>query len=294
MRILFIGCVQSSEMFLKKIIEDKADIVGVITKSESKFNADFVDLTDICIKNDIDCIYAKNINAPEIKKYIKSKYVDLILCLGWSQLLDKEILEIPRIGSIGFHPAELPMNRGRHPIIWSLVLGLEKTASTLFLMNEMPDIGKILSQEYIIIDYKDDARTLYDKVMEKAVLQISKLIKAINNNLIDFKSNDFVEGNTWRKRNKEDGKIDWRMSSRGIYNLVRALTKPYVGAHFVYKDKEYKVWKAREIITNNYKNIEPGKVIKVISNKNFWVKTEDNIIEVLECDKICLKEGEYL
>lgn len=294
MRILFIGCVQSSEMFLKKIIEDKADIVGVITKSESKFNADFVDLTDICIKNDIDCIYAKNINAPEIKKYIKSKYVDLILCLGWSQLLDKEILEIPRIGSIGFHPAELPMNRGRHPIIWSLVLGLEKTASTLFLMNEMPDMGKILSQEYIIIDYKDDARTLYDKVMEKAVLQISKLIKAINNNLIDFKSNDFVEGNTWRKRNKEDGKIDWRMSSRGIYNLVRALTKPYVGAHFVYKDKEYKVWKAREIITNNYKNIEPGKVIKVISNKNFWVKTEDNIIEVLECDKICLKEGEYL
>lgn len=294
MRILFIGCVQSSEMFLKKIIEDKADIVGVITKSESKFNADFVDLTDICIKNDIDCIYAKNINAPEIKKYIKSKYVDLILCLGWSQLLDKEILEIPRIGSIGFHPAELPMNRGRHPIIWSLVLGLEKTASTLFLMNEMPDMGKILSQEYIIIDYKDDARTLYDKVMEKAVLQISKLIKAINNNLIDFKSNDFVEGNTWRKRNKEDGKIDWRMSSRGIYNLVRALTKPYVGAHFVYKDKEYKVWKAREIITNNYKNIEPGKVIKVISNTNFWVKTEDNIIEVLECDKICLKEGEYV
>lgn len=294
MRILFIGCVQSSEMFLKKIIEDKADIVGVITKSESKFNADFVDLTDICIKNDIDCIYAKNINAPEIKKYIKSKYVDLILCLGWSQLLDKEILEIPRIGSIGFHPAELPMNRGRHPIIWSLVLGLEKTASTLFLMNEMPDMGKILSQEYITIDYKDDARTLYDKVMEKAVLQISKLIKAINNNLIDFKSNDFVEGNTWRKRNKEDGKIDWRMSSRGIYNLVRALTKPYVGAHFVYKDKEYKVWKAREIITNNYKNIEPGKVIKVISNTNFWVKTEDNIIEVLECDKICLKEGEYL
>ena len=266
----------------------------MITKSEFKFNADFVDLTDICIKNDIDCIYAKNINAPEIKKYIKSKYVDLILCLGWSQLLDKEILEIPRIGSIGFHPAELPMNRGRHPIIWSLVLGLEKTASTLFLMNEMPDMGKILSQEYITIDYKDDARTLYDKVMEKAVIQISKLIKAINNNLIDFKSNDFVEGNTWRKRNKEDGRIDWRMSSRGIYNLVRALTKPYVGAHFVYKDKEYKVWKAREIITNNYKNIEPGKVIKVISNTNFWVKTEDNIVEVLECDKICLKEGEYL
>lgn len=98
----------------------------MITKSEFKFNADFVDLTHICIQNDIDCIYAKDINASEIKTYIKSKHVDLILYLGWSQLLDKQILEIPRIGSIGFHPAELPMNRGRHPIIWSLDSVLEK------------------------------------------------------------------------------------------------------------------------------------------------------------------------
>lgn len=104
-------------------------------------------------------------------------------------------------------------------------------------MNEMPDMGKILYQEYITIDYKDDARKLYDKVMKKAVFQISRLIKAISNNLIDLKSNDFVEGNTWRKRNKEDGKIDWRMSSRGIYNLVRALTKPYVGANLYIKVK---------------------------------------------------------
>ncbi|MFQ8877714.1 MAG: hypothetical protein ACLR7N_03875 [Roseburia hominis] len=42
-------------------------------------------------------------------------------------------------------------------------------------------------------------------------------------------------GNVWRKRGKRDGEIDWRMSSRAIYNLVRALTKPYVGAHFVYR-----------------------------------------------------------
>ena len=40
--------------------------------------------------------------------------------------------------------------------------------------------------------------------------------------------------------------IDWRMSSINIYNLVRALTRPYVGATFIYKDKHIKVWKARD------------------------------------------------
>ena len=39
------------------------------------------------------------------------------------------------------------------------------------------------------------------------------------------------------------------MTSQAIYNLVRALTKPYVGAHINYKEKEIIVWKV-EIIEN--------------------------------------------
>lgn len=36
MKVLFIGCVQSSEIFLKTLIRQEADIVGVITKRESR------------------------------------------------------------------------------------------------------------------------------------------------------------------------------------------------------------------------------------------------------------------
>ena len=57
---------------------------------------------------------------------------DLIICVGWSQILKSEILNIPKLGVIGFHPSKLPENRGKHPIIWSLVLGKKETASTFF------------------------------------------------------------------------------------------------------------------------------------------------------------------
>lgn len=132
MRILFIGCVKSSELFLRSLLEYGAEVAGVITKQESKINADFVDLSEICKEYKIDFLYVKNVNDDSAKDYMRSKKVDLILCLGWSQLLDSEVLSIPRLGSIGFHPAALPHNRGRHPIIWALALGLEKTASTFF------------------------------------------------------------------------------------------------------------------------------------------------------------------
>ncbi len=294
MKIVLIGCVKSSELFLKKLIEMKADVVGVITKKESGFNADFVDLGSICRVNGIDYLYVRNVNDRDSKAYLYAKEPELILCLGWSQLLDQEVLSIPTIGCIGFHPAALPCNRGRHPLIWALALGLEETASTLFMMDATADTGDILSQELIEIVYEDDAETLYDKVMESAVMQLEKLLTEFSLGFVKKLGQSVKSGNTWRKRGKEDGKIDWRMSSKGIYNLVRGLTKPYVGAHFVYKHQEYKVWKVKEIITDAYQNIEPGKILQVISKNQFIVKTGENLIEVLMCDDIELREGEYL
>lgn len=127
----------------KKLIEINAEVVGVVTKKESVFNADFVDLGDMCEENHIDCLYVKNINTEEAKDYMRQRKPDLVLCLGWSQILDQEILSIPSKGCIGFHPAQLPYNRGRHPLIWALVLGLRRTASTLFLMDSLRRIREI-------------------------------------------------------------------------------------------------------------------------------------------------------
>ena len=294
MRIVFIGCVESSYLFLKELIKNNIEIAGVVTKKESSFNSDFCDLSLICEENDIDYIHIKHINDVESKEYIASKRPDLILCLGWSQLVDKEILEMASRGCIGFHPAALPNNRGRHPIIWALALGLKKTASSLFFMDEEADNGTIISQEDIIIEYEDDAASLYKKIMDVAVLQLIKIINEIKENKTIECITSEVNGNNWRKRGKADGEIDWRMSSSSIYNLVRALTHPYVGAHFSYRGKEYKVWKAKEVITDVYDNIEPGKILKVESKHKFMIKTGNNVIEILDCDDVELIEGEYL
>lgn len=152
MRILFIGCVLSSEVLLTKLINMKCEIVGVITKKKSSFNNDFRDLGKICKINNIDFIYTDNINDGCSKEYINMKAPDVIYCFGWSQIIGEEVLMIPEKGVIGFHPTQLPNNRGRHPIIWALVLGLEKTASTFFFMDQGADTGDILSQVEKICD----------------------------------------------------------------------------------------------------------------------------------------------
>lgn len=293
MNILFIGTVEFSKRALQKLIEIDASPVGVITKEYSPFNADFTSLASVCEKHGIRYRFADDINEPETIQWIQKRDPDVIFCFGWSSLLRKTVLNIAPKGVIGFHPASLPQNRGRHPIIWAIALGLTQTASTFFFMDQGADSGDILSQEPVSIDYKDDASSLYGKITETAMHQIEGFVPALSKDTYLGVPQDHQKANTWRKRGKEDGLIDFRMSSRNIYNLVRALTKPYVGAHVEYNGQEVKIWKAREYECSR-DNIEPGKILSS-SPERLLVKCGDKAIGLIEHEFEKLpQEGEYL
>ncbi len=293
-KILFIGCVESSYILLSKLIESGKNVVGVITKEKSDFNADFSDLSPLCQQHNIPFLHVKNANEPEAIAFAKNLSPDICYCFGWSQLLKEELLSIFPIGTVGFHPAALPNNRGRHPIIWALALGLKETASSFFMITLGTDDGPIISQKIIAIDYEDDAKTLYDKILKTAVEQEIEFTNNFENEAVHFVSQDPSTGNSWRKREKKDGQIDWRMSSYTIYNLVRSLTKPYPGAHFVFKNEEYKVWKVQELRADGLENIEPGKVLDITDEGYMDIRVSDGIIRLLQYDKPILQKGDYL
>src|SRR5690606_14558084 len=113
---------------------------------------------------------------------------------------------------VGYHPTQLPYNRGRHPIIWTIVLGLRQTASTFFMITDEADAGDILSQETINVSSNDDANTLYKKLITVGETQIIELTNQFINNTVQPRKQDAALATTWRKRSKQDSKIDWRMS----------------------------------------------------------------------------------
>lgn len=153
-----------------------------------------------------------------------------------------------------------------------------------------------MSQRVVRISDSDDAKTLYSKLLKVGEEQVVKLTEDIINNRVRSFPQDESKVNYWRKRTKEDGKIDWRMGSKTILQLIKALTKPYVGAHFTYENRDYKVWAAKEIIYeyNIYANIEPGKIVAITLN-SFIVKVADGLLEITDCElDIIPKVGEYL
>jgi methionyl-tRNA formyltransferase len=293
MKIVFIGTVEFSEVALKKLLELKANVVGVITKEKSELNSDYVDLSYLAVENNIPFKYVKDVNHPNNVKWINLFTPDVIFCFGWSSLLKEEVLMSSRLGVVGYHPSLLPYNRGRHPIIWSLALGLIKTGSSFFFMDEGADTGDILDQDEVPIHFEDNARSLYDKLTSTAMNQLQRFLPLLQANSYTRIKQRAGIGNVWRKRGRNDGLIDFRMPSLSIYNLTRALSRPYVGAHCLYRNQEIKIWEVVPIMKGE-NNIEPGKVLSVDGGE-ISVKTGDGVVTIKSHEFFHLpNEGEYL
>ena len=170
----------------------------------------------------------------------------IIISVPWSKILSSTILSIPRLGCIGYHPTCLPSNRGRHPIIWTIALGLDKTASTFFKMDSSADSGPILSQKIIQLEKGTNASKLYSILTENAIKQVKKIIDTLDQGDIKFNAQP-KEANSWRLRNEEDGKIDWRMTADAIQCLVNSLSHPYLGAHCIYGQENVKIWECENM-----------------------------------------------
>lgn len=284
MRIVFIGAVEFSAHCLQEILENQGNVVSIFTLADSRthLHADFANLSEIADTNNLPIHYVRNINHPRNIKRIQASNPDIIFVFGWSQLISQDIINIPPQGCIGTHPALLPQNRGRHPIVWALVEGLKETGLTFFYIDEGTDSGDILWQEAFPITLEDDAATLYQKIKKCASTGITESLPLLKRNQAPRIPQDHSKATYWRKRTEKDGEIDWTANTMTAYNLIRALTHPYIGAHTYHQNAEIKVWKA-QLLNKSYSlqpQQSPGRVIDISAEGHLIVKTTDHALVI--------------
>lgn len=277
MKIIFIGGVKFSYEILKTILENNWNISVVFSYDDSKKEkiSDFISLDELCSKYNLQNIKVDKINAQNNIEIIKKIEPDIILVMGWSQLLNSEIISIPKIGVIGSHPTELPKYRGRAPIPWSILKGLKTSALTFFFIEEGTDSGDILDQRSFKLSSNDDATSVYKKVesVGKEMIQ-DNLTKLQNGNYTRKKQDvsNFIEN--WEKRGPQDGIIDWSRNSQEIHTLIRATTHPYPGAYTIFNGSKLIIWGA-EFSNEQSKGI--GKIMRV-NNFNVKIGTGKGVI----------------
>ena len=232
MRTAFVGAVEGSAVALGALIRAgmSPGLVITLTPKVSLRHSDYVDLTPLAKAGGSEIIYAADVNGPDVIEALRAFQTDLVLVIGWSQICGDAFRSVASIGNIGFHPSRLPRMRGRAVIPWTILLGEDVTAASLFWLDDGVDSGPILLQEPIAVAADETARTLYAKQTDALARMLPKAVELVRSGKASRIEQDHSLATYCAKRTADDGLIDWREPAEAILRLVRAVGAPYPGA----------------------------------------------------------------
>ena len=291
MNIVFMGTPDFAVESLKRIYESGHNIKAVISQPDKKAGRG-MNIMPTPVK---EYAISKNLTVYQTEK-IKELKPDVIVVVAFGQILSKEILDIPKYGSINVHGSLLPKYRGAAPIQWSIINGDEVTGITTMYMDAGMDTGDMIQKFELNIDEDDTYGTLYEKMKVLGGKAIIETLEKVADGTArrEKQSDDFTVAPMIEK---EMGEIDWNKSSRDIRNLIRGFN-PMPGAYTVMKDgAKMKVWMAEYSDISSTDEVLPGTFIIADSKKGLYVKTGDGVLELTEIQMPNLKRmsaKEYL
>ena len=257
MKIVFVGGVEIGYTVLESIYASGYHVNTVFTLEFDKKEqtSGFIDFEPLTLHHNSTLIRVNSINEQRYIDQIKQIAPDLIIVCGWQRLVCKEILDIPKYGTIGFHSSLLPKYRGRAPVNWAIIAGEKETGITMFYLTEEADAGDIIAQKSFPILLDDDCDTIYKKSAKAGAELITEVLPKFENDSVMRIHNPSKNYPAYPKRTPSDGEIDFKRSSLDVYNFIRALTKPYPGAYtYLPNGDKLTIWKAAIVFDENQLN----------------------------------------
>lgn len=282
MNVIFMGTPGFAVPTLEKLHESSHKVVLVVTQPD-KPSGRGKKLKKSEVKETAEKLGLKIFQPDKIKKQenidlLKSYNPDVIVVVAYGQILNKEILTLPKYGCINVHASLLPKLRGAAPLNWAIINGETKTGITTMQMDVGLDTGDMLLKSEVEIDENINVGELHDILMHKgAELLIETLDKLEKNELTPQKQDDSLSSYA-PILNNENRKINWNLPAKSIHNLIRGLS-PWPAAYFTLDEKTVKVYSSSYI--NDDSDYEPGYVIKA-NNEGIFVKAKDGIVILKE------------
>lgn len=132
---------------MNSLLESSINIVGVIESKQRKSNNNNDELKEFCLENGIPYYFMNEGCNDQLENWVRELEPDLIVTFKMSELLKKNILDIPNKGCINLHFSLLPKYRGSHPIFWTFYNYDLKPGVTVHYIDEGEDTGNIIYQE---------------------------------------------------------------------------------------------------------------------------------------------------
>ena len=284
MNIVFMGTPDFAACVLKALVEAGHTITGVYTQPDRPKGRSgepvWSPVKEYALSMGFDVYQPVKIKTPEEVAVLRTIPADVFVVAAFGQFLSEEILNMPKFGCINVHGSLLPKLRGAAPIQRAIANGDKTTGVTVMQMDKGMDSGDIITAAYLPIEDDDNEITMYDKLAKLGAKLLCDTLPLIEAGTVTPIKQDESEVTFAPMLRKEEGLIDFSVSARLIDCKVRGfLVWPCA---YTYLDgKVLKVLKSKPVDEPaGAPLLNPGEVF--ITKKQFFVKTKDGYLELLE------------
>jgi len=202
----------------------------------------FGSVKDLCRDLDIPCVCPRNPNQFGWSEKIRACGADFIFCFGYQGVIRPSLLALAKMGAFNLHYSLLPHYRGKSPVNWVLAKGEAVTGVTLQVLDEKPQAGAIIRQEQVEISREDTALSLHRRLDSAADTMLAAFLPHMKGAAVRKNPMDLSRGSYFEEMTPEDGRIFWDRPADEIYNLIRAVTRPFSGAYGFVGDEMVTFW----------------------------------------------------
>jgi methionyl-tRNA formyltransferase len=219
---------------------------------------------------------------PEALEALQAAKADIGIMAYVTQFVPQDFCNIPKFGTIQFHPSLLPLHRGASSMSWSIILGRTETGFSIFRPTDGLDEGPVILSRSVPIESEDTLSSLYfGKIFPMGV---SGLIEAAEM-VVDGKGPAIAQyepaaGYEGIIREAES-QIHWPSHVDQTFNLIRGCN-PAPGAWTTYDGRKVFLFESTKRIARTFSEVKGKRIGQVVaqSGSGLVVHGQGGFIEV--------------
>jgi methionyl-tRNA formyltransferase len=246
MRVVFLGTPKFAVPTLEALVAAGHDVVCVVTQPDrpsgrgQQLTASPVKET--ALRHALPVYQPERIRRPEAVAALAALAPDVMVVVGYGQIIPQSVIDIPPHGIVNVHASLLPKYRGAGPVQWAIANGETRTGVTTMRIDAGLDTGDMLLKAETEIGPDETAVELGARL---AAMGAALLVETLGNIAsIAPQKQDSAQATYAPLLKKEDGLIDWRQPAQAIHNRVRAF-QPWPGAYTRFRGQQLHIWKSR-------------------------------------------------
>jgi len=235
MKVVFFGTPTFASETLRALIDHGIEVVAVVTKPDKPVGrsgkpvpAPVKLLAQEKIPN-CPLFQPEKASTPEFVETLRPFTADLFVVVAYGEIVNQDLLNLPKLGCINVHGSLLPKYRGAAPIQRVIMEGEKESGITIMHMVRKMDAGPMIRQAKVKVGQNTTAGELHDLLQKVGSELLLQVIHDFELGSVQECFQDESQVTYAKKIELEDCEIDWNQPARAIHNLVRGVT-PHPGA----------------------------------------------------------------